>query len=226
MRPTLIKSLIPYSVIRYFYLVLFYLKHKKVKVDHGCFIHPTVSIGKNVYIGVNSSLYNVRIGSNTYCSRDCNLSNMIIGSYCSIGGWCKAGLGSHPTNTVATSPIFYSNLGILPAFCADRSYYQGFKTIIIQNNVLISANVTILDGVTIGEGAICAAGAVVNRDVLPYSIVGGVPAKLIKYRFDENIIDQLLKMKIFEKGDDWLKMNLTGLVKPEDLLNSNKFSRN
>ena len=69
----------------------------------------------------------------------------------------------------------------------------------IGNDVWIGLNATILDGVTIGDGAIVAAGAVVTKDVPPYAVVAGVPAKIIKYRFTESQIDFLLKFRWWEK---------------------------
>ncbi len=74
----------------------------------------------------------------------------------------------------------------------------------IGNDVWIGANVLILDGVTIGNGAIIAAGAVVTKDVPPYAVVGGVPAKIIKYRFNKEEIDFLEQLKWWEKDEKWL----------------------
>lgn len=71
----------------------------------------------------------------------------------------------------------------------------------IGNDVWIGQNAVIMDGVKIGDGAIVAAGAVVTKDVAPYAIVGGVPAKLIKYRFDEATIKDLLRLKWWELSD-------------------------
>ena len=76
-----------------------------------------------------------------------------------------------------------------------NSNIRNNKAVNIGNDVWIGANVIILPGVTISDGAIIAAGAVVNKDVKPFEIVGGVPAKTIKYRFDEDIINKLLKIK-------------------------------
>jgi len=77
----------------------------------------------------------------------------------------------------------------------------------VGNDVWISANVTILDGVKIGDGAIIASNSLVNKDVEPYTIVGGVPAKPIKTRFEKDEIDFLLKFKWWNKSLNWIEEN-------------------
>jgi virginiamycin A acetyltransferase len=119
--------------------------------------------------------------------KDGNLPIVKIGKKCSIAANCTFSLSNHLTDTFSTSAskhsLFTHKQGNL------SSYSKG--DIIIKNDVWIGANVTILDGITIGNGAVIAAGAVVVKDVPAYAIVGGNPAKLIKYRFSQDIIDQL-----------------------------------
>ena len=87
----------------------------------------------------------------------------------------------------------------------DKSYFEELKPIKIGNDVWIGANAVILDGVAIGDGAIIGAGAVVNKDVPPYAIVGGVPAKIIRYRFSDEQIEFLLINQLLNKSDQWLR---------------------
>lgn len=176
-------------------------------------------VGRYCSFKENSTFINVQIGNYTYFARNCVVSDAKIGSFCSIGPNCQVGLGIHPIHLVSTSPIFYSNLGQLPEVWTQENFIKENIPVYIGDNVWLGANVIVMDGVSIGEGAICAAGAVVTKDVPPYAIVGGVPAKVIKYRFEKEIISSLLELKIFSREDEWLKENLTGLVTPQELLN-------
>lgn len=134
---------------------------------------------KNVHIG-NYSYGIINVSSDTD-------NKLIIGNYCSIAENVKFLLGlDHPTNLVSTYPFksYFMN-GIDAISKGD---------IIVDDDVWIGYGATILSDVHIGQGAIIAAGAVVTKDVPPYAIVGGVPAKILKYRFSKEIIQELLKI--------------------------------
>jgi acetyltransferase-like isoleucine patch superfamily enzyme len=122
----------------------------------------------------------VQLGDYSYFAKNAQVANTTIGKFCSIGPNFCSGLGIHPTDGVSTHPMFY------------RGEMAEHKPVTIGNDVFIGANVTVLDGVTIGDGAVIGAGAVVSKDIPPYAIVGGVPARLIRYRFDMDTIQQLL----------------------------------
>ena len=126
-------------------------------------------------------------------------TKLIIGSYCSIGPDVKFLLGGeHSLHTISTYPFKVKRFG------EERE--SGSKgNIIVHDDVWIGANVTICSGVEIGQGAVVAAGAVVTKNVPPYAIVGGNPAKVIKYRFNEDIINKLLNINIVELFDKFSK---------------------
>ena len=158
-----------------------------------------VTKGRNVVIGMFSDLQNVDIGNFTYIAGRSKLSNVTIGSYTSIAKGLNAGLGSHPINRFSTSPVFHSIDNVFNKAYINKSNFDSSKETNIGNDVWIGVNVTLLDGVNVGDGCIIAAGSVVTKDVLPYSIVGGVPAELIKMRFNFETIN------ILQNSCWWLK---------------------
>lgn len=165
-------------------------------------IEPNVKIGNRVLV------LDSYIDAFTYIFDDTVVSKVVIGKFCSIGQNCKLRLGIHPSRDfVSTHPIFFSTKKQVGKTFADQDYFEEEKGITIGNDVWIGANVIILDGITISDGAIIGAGAVVTKDVPPYSIYGGVPAKLIRYRFDQQTIDWLVNFKWWNKNEEWLKTN-------------------
>lgn len=145
---------------------------------------------------------NAEIEEGTYLASNSTVSVTRIGKYCSIGPNFLCGWGIHPTNGISTSPMFYSTVQQNGRTLSSVDKIEERKEIIIGNDVFIGANVTVLDGVTIGDGAIIGAGAVVSKDIPPYAIAVGCPIKVIKYRFSEDQINRLLKVKWWEfKGE-------------------------
>lgn len=176
-----------------------------------------VAFGKNVYIGDNCHCMNSIIGDHSYLNSSTNLVNVTIGKFCSIATNVKIGMGSHPTHLVSTHPAFYSNNKAFETF-SDNMQYDEYKNTIIGNDVWIGDDVTIVGGIVIGDGSIIATGAVVTKDIPPYAIYGGVPAKLIKFRFDQLTIEQLLKIKWWEKDIAWIRKNYRLFLNMEDFI--------
>ena len=150
-------------------------------------------------------LRNVEIDDFTYIASNCNISNTIIGKFCSIGPNFCCGMGKHPISGISTSPSFYSALSPNEFSLVNEDKCQEEIQTYIENDVFIGVNVTVLDGVRISNGAVVAAGSVVTKDVPPYAVVGGVPAKIIKYRFDESTIIRLLDTKWWNFDDENLR---------------------
>lgn len=168
-------------------------------------------IAKNSAISGKTRIYNSKLGKYSYIGRDCLVLNTWIGKYCSIADDCKIGCPSHPVNWLSTSPVFVDGKNILGINLAKQKYEQIEKTL-IGNDVWIGNNVLIKSGIIIGDGAIIGMGSIVTKNVEPYSIVAGVPAKIIKYRFEPQIIKKLLDQKWWEKDDiSLVKKHITNI---------------
>jgi virginiamycin A acetyltransferase len=152
-------------------------------------------LDKNTIINSPCSLKNVKIEYGSYISQNSRITNTQIGKFCSIGPNFLCGWGMHPLSGISTSPLFYSTNNQFGFSYTSKNIFKETSEIKIGNDVFIGSNVTILDGVCISDGAVIAAGSVVTTDVPPYAIVGGVPAKIIKYRFTQDVILNLLKIK-------------------------------
>lgn len=154
-------------------------------------------------------LKNCQIGRFTYIGPRSFFSHTTIGRFCSIALDVKCGLGNHPTaQFVSTHPMFY-NATLRPAQVtfADRDYFQEVKPVTIGHDVWIGANTIIMDGITIGDGSIIASGCVVTKDVEPYSIVGGVPGRLIRKRLNDQQIAFLSNFRWWNRDVEWIKEN-------------------
>jgi acetyltransferase-like isoleucine patch superfamily enzyme len=176
------------------YIVLKYKtknKNKTLRLGYMSYCYNT-NFGLNNIVYDHTFLLNTVVGDYTYIGGNNKIQNAVIGKFCSIGPEVRIGLGIHPLHLKSTYPGFYTNSEY---YRVEKQYdFTGeeYKQVEIGHDVWIGARATILDGVKIGDGAVIAAGAVVTKDVPSYAIVGGVPAKVIKYRFDENRVKELL----------------------------------
>ncbi len=161
--------------------------------------------GREVKIYSGCQIVDSSIGDYTYCSYDTTINNANIGKFCSIAGNVIIGAAEHPITWVSTSPVFENvkNSGTNVRFANEEML--PVKRTDIGNDVWIGAGAMIKQGVTIGNGAIVGAMAMVTKDVPPYAIVAGIPAKVIRYRFDEVTIKELEKTKWWELSEENLR---------------------
>jgi len=162
------------------------------------------------------SFVNGRLGKGSYCCQNCFLW-ADVGRYCSISWNVDIIAGRHPLERfVSTCPKFFSRNWHCGSTLVDADVFSPFayvdvgreQHVKIGNDVWIGAFAKIIGGVTIGDGAVVLAGAVVTRDVPAYAIVGGVPAKVLKFRFDVEAIDKLEQLKWWDKSDQWQEQHL------------------
>ena len=195
-----------------------FLWQRKLRLKLHCIIARSAYVDQNCVlegknrISSGTKLFGCYVGTGTYFNTNTELHKVKIGRYCSIGSNVRDVSGRHPTSViVSTHPAFFS-----PAKQAGFSYVTKCKfeeyvyaednyNVSIGNDVWIGSDVRIMGGVCISDGAIVAAGAVVTKNIPSYAIVGGVPARIIRYRFTESQIDVLLNFKWWEKDESWLR---------------------
>lgn len=175
-----------------------------VTIREDCRIFESQLEGNNV-IYDRCQLAKVSLGAYSYVSTDADISNLSIGKFCSVGPNLKCGYGLHPTNYVSTSPVFFSTRKQCGATFADRDLFTEQQSTTVGHDVWVGANVYLKDGINVGHGAVLAAGAVVTKDVPPYVIVGGVPAKTIRPRFSESVIAELLDLEWWHWSESELR---------------------
>ena len=159
-----------------------------VKLGDGAIIRANATLhnvicAEHVVINADSIIDAVNIGRFSYMGPKGQFSQVDIGAFCSIGAECICGSGEHPIAYVSTHPVFFSRGCQCGMTLAQEDLFEERRKIVIGNDVWIGTRVFIRDGVSIGDGAVIAAGAVVVSDIPPYAIAGGVPAKIIKFRF-------------------------------------------
>ena len=149
----------------------------------------------------------VKIGKYSYYKRGTKLMNCDIGRFCHIGDNCAIGLFGHDTSQVTTYPLKYhfdnSVVDVSQDSTADA--VRKSRQTIIKNDVYIGESVTIFAGVTVGNGAVIGARAVVTKDVPDYAVVAGVPSQIVRMRFSDKIVDDLLDIQWWQWSDDKIK---------------------
>lgn len=190
------------------------------------FREKTVFEGKNG-LGSSNCIIKSSFGYGTLIGDRNFLDRIKTGRFCSIGSEIKIVSSAHPTEVfVSTHPAFYSHrYNSLSYVCKEK--FSGILmcddnfSVVAGNDVWIGDRVLIKGGVRIGDGAVIGMGAVVTKDVPPYAVVGGAPARIIKMRFSENQISELLSQNIWEKPIEWIEENAEKFESIESFLKNN-----
>ncbi|KQW97673.1 CatB-related O-acetyltransferase [Flavobacterium sp. Root420] len=195
---------------------IFYFWSKFFKKIRGSSILNS-QIHKTSKIEAGSTIVNCSIGKYSSSGYDCKFVNTDIGSFCSIASNVCIGDSMHPIDWVSTSSVFYDvNDSIKKKF--SKHAFSDVKRTIIGSDVWIGQNVLVKQGVVIGTGSIVGMGSVVTKDIPPYSIFGGNPARLIRYRFPVETIDKLLETTWWELDDDKIVSLAVDFNSPEELI--------
>lgn len=161
-------------------------------------------IDKTASIASGCTIVNSSMGKYSYCSYDCEILDCKIGNFCSLANHVFIGGAQHPMDWVSTSPVFENVKHSGPKKRFSQFTLPSAKITLIGNDVWIGHGAIIKQGVSIGDGSVIASGAIVTKNVPPYSVVGGCPARIIKYRFSEDIITLLLQSKWWDLCDEEL----------------------
>ena len=174
-------------------------------------------IHKTSKIESGSNIVNTVMDKHSFCGYNCEITNAKIGSFCSIANGVIIGGGMHPYNWVSTSPAFYKGRDSIKKKYATHQR-EPIKKTIIGHDVWIGQNVLIKQGIVVGTGAVIGMGSIVTKDVEPYSIVGGNPAKIIKKRFNEEIIKGLLKSEWWLYDEETINRKAKYFKNPKEFL--------
>lgn len=208
------------------FIVSFYAK---VRYRHSCVIESGAIVygncsfeGKNK-ISPGAYFTYSTLGYASYIGKNSVFSHASIGRFCSIGDEVKLIRAKHPIEEfVSTHPAFYSP-DTLSTFVKEKKYSdievdESGISVRIGNDVWIGNNVLIKAGVKIDDGAVIAMGAVVTCDVPAYAIVGGVPAKVLRFRFSEMVRTKFLEKEWWNRDIDWIRSNASAFENADALL--------
>ncbi|WP_067984434.1 CatB-related O-acetyltransferase [Neptuniibacter pectenicola] len=183
----MIKKIIKYFSYKY--------KYAQAVIYFGATVSKSV-LERGAVLFSRAQVIDCEVGAYSYIQSRSVVVNTRIGPYCSIASDVTIGLATHPIDFISTNPVFYDNTQPLPeSFIATPKYENHIAPTVIGADVWIGQRVLIKAGLNIGVGAIIGAGAIVTKDVEPYSVVAGVPATFLKWRFTPKLCSLLHESK-------------------------------
>lgn len=177
----------------------------------------SVSVGDHSRIMPGGNFSYVTFGRYSYCGYFCRMVHCDIGSFCSIADKVTIGGAAHPLSHVSTSPVFHSGRNVTGRVFFAHEFKVNSKTE-IGNDVWVGIGAIILSGVKIGDGAAIGAGSVVTKDVPPYEVWAGNPAKFIRKRFSDQNVKALLRIQWWNWDEEKLYKYAPYFGSPEQLI--------
>lgn len=190
------------KIIRFIYHKV---KSSRAEVAFNSRVSLDTELGKGVKVLSDTKLGSCTIGDFSYIGTGCDIERTLIGRFTSIAPEVICGMGSHPLNFISTYPGFYAKNNSGSVWFGSIHQTEEFLPVEIGSDVWIGTRVIIRGGIKIGNGVVVAAGAVVTKDIPDYAIVGGIPAKVLKYRFDNDLIKDLLDSKWWDLPENKLR---------------------
>jgi acetyltransferase-like isoleucine patch superfamily enzyme len=203
-----LKSLIPSGLRQ------LWREHRWVK-QHGLvdvgrttprWISPSTTFGRNCRINGSVHIVDSSFGDWSYVETDARVTSAVIGKFTAIGPRAQVGLLGHPVaDNASLHPAFYLHRPRFGYDLVPRDLHDDALPTTLGNDVWIGSAALIRDGITVGDGAVIGAGSVVTRDVPPFAVAAGTPARVLRFRFDEDTIAFLQALRWWDRSDAWLQ---------------------
>ena len=192
--------------------------NKDCRLHFGAVVDPLSKLSHYNVLFNGARLLDSTIGDHSYLQIGATAHSCDIGKFCSIAMNAYLGLPQHRISGVSAHPVFtHANSPLVKRF-SDRVHNIDEKRTIIGHDVWIGHGAMVMAGVSINTGCVVGAGAVVTRDVPCYAVVVGIPARILRFRFDDDLRQRLLASRWWDMPDSWMEANLELLADPFQLL--------
>ena len=185
------------------------------KLSEQPFVHPDADVrncllGRYTEVGARTQIVESSMGDYSYVVNDADIIYTTIGKFCSIASHTRINPGDHPMHRASQSHFTYRSSAYFDGESDDEAFFDWRRSrpVSIGNDVWIGHGAVVLAGRTIGDGAVVAAGAVVTKDVPAYAVVAGVPARIVKMRFDVGVVEGLKRLRWWDWSHEQLRYAL------------------